>query len=229
MMPQIDMKYSNILHIRILYGLMGGILLICLGLFVSDIFTSEEESAVGKLSAFNSDYAFTITDLHCTPTLYEEEQLIEGLPDGVSAHAHINRYDVDIYTNNLDTAKDKRLVWVLVLQIFNVVAVAAVVVLVVVALISFYRTTKRGQIFPKKNVSLLLIIGLLLVLLSLSIDTGTYLERRLAADLLKNTQWMPQVRYTLHFLRIFFGLTLIFLSQIIRIGRELQEEQELTI
>ena len=40
---------------------------------------------------------------------------------------------------------------------------------------------------------------------------------------------MPQVRYTVHFMRIFFGLTLIFLSQIIRIGRELQEEQELTI
>ena len=73
------------------------------------------------------------------------------------------------------------------------------------------------------------ILLVLLVLLSLSIDTGTYLERRLAADLLKDTQWMPQVRYTLHFLRIFFGLTLIFLSQIIRIGRELQEEQELTI
>ena len=228
-MPQIDMKYSNILHIRILYGLMGGILLVCLGLFVSDIFSSEEEPAVGRLAALNSDYAFTITDLRPSPSLYDVEHPVEGLPEGVSAHAHVGRYDVDVYTNSPETAKDRRLRWVLVLQIFNVAAVAAIVVLVVVALVSFYRSTKRGQVFPTKNVALLWVIGLLLVALSLSIDTGTFLERRLAADLLSDTRWVPQVRYTVHFMRIFFGLTLIFLSQIIRIGRELQEEQELTI
>ena len=74
-----------------------------------------------------------------------------------------------------------------------------------------------------------LIIGLLLVLLSLSVDTQTYLERRLAHDLLAGSQWVPQTRYTIHFTRIFFGLTIIFLSQIIRIGREMQDEQELTV
>ena len=223
------MKHSNILRIRILYGLMGGILLICLGLFVRGIFGSEDEPGVGRLTAFNSEYAFTITDLRPSPALYEVEHPVEGLPEGVSAHTHINRYDVDVYTDNPETAKDRRLIWALLLQLFNVAAVAAIVVLVVVALVSFYRSTKRGQVFPTKNANLLLVIGVLLVALSLSIDTGSYLERCLAADLLKNTQWVPQVRYSVHFMRIFFGLTLIFLSQIIRIGCELQEEQELTI
>ena len=72
-------------------------------------------------------------------------------------------------------------------------------------------------------------IGILLVVSSLCTDTSTYLERTLALELLRDTAWMPEAHYTIHFTRIFFGLTLIFLSQIFRIGRELQEDQELTI
>jgi ketol-acid reductoisomerase len=59
--------------------------------------------------------------------------------------------------------------------------------------------------------------------------TGRALERTLALDLLHNTPWHPKAAYTIHFTRIFFGLTLIFLSQVFRIGRELQEDNELTI
>lgn len=223
------MKHNNILHVRMLYGLTGGILLICLGLFISDMYRYEEDPYKGKLPTFNSDYALMVTNLPCTPMLYQEEHPIEGLPEGMSANAYINRYDVNIYTNSETIDKEHILSWVLVLQIFNVVAIVAIVILVVVALISFYRSTTRGQVFPTKNVSLLLIIGVMLVLFSLSMDTRTYLERRMVYNLLRDTQWMPQVRYTIHFIRIFFGLTLIFLSQIIRIGRELQEEQELTV
>jgi hypothetical protein len=68
-----------------------------------------------------------------------------------------------------------------------------------------------------------------MLVISLCHDLSTYLERTLARDLLAGTQWQPQAHYTVHFTLIFFGLTIVFLSQIFRIGRELQEENELTI
>lgn len=223
------MKNNNITHVRALYGLFGGIMLICLGLFFSHIFYAEEEPLVGNLTAFNSRYAFTVTDLRSSAQLYAVEQPIEGVPDGLSAHAHVNRFDVDCYTDDELVGSDPRLHWATALQLFGVVALAAIVVLVVAALIIFYRSAKQGRVFPRKCVALLTVMGVLLVLLSFSIDTQTFLERRLARDLLAGTQWVPQARYTIHFTRIFFGLTIIFLSRIIRIGRELQEEQELTV
>jgi hypothetical protein len=223
------MRNSNIARVRTLYGLFGGILLVCLGLFFAHIFYAEEEPLVGNLTAFNSRYAFTVTDLRSSAPLYAVEQAIEGMPEGISAHAHVNRFDVDCYTDDEVVGSDPRLHWATALQLFGVVALAAIIVLVVVALITFYRSAKQGRVFPRKCVVLLLAIGLLLVVLSLSVDTQTYLERRLACDLLAGTQWMPQARYTIHFTRIFFGLTIIFLSQIIHIGREMQEEQELTV
>ena len=151
------------------------------------------------------------------------------MPEGISAHTHVNRFDIDCYTDDALIGSDPRLRWAAALQLFEVAALVAIVVLVVVALISLYRSAKQGRVFPRKVVALLLVIGLLLVALSLSVDTQTFLERRLAHDLLLGTQWVPQARYTIHFTRIFFGLTIIFLSQIIRIGRELQDEQELTV
>ena len=223
------MKNNNIAHVRALYGLFGGILLVCLGLFFAHIFYAEEEPLVGNLTAFNSRYAFTVTDLRSSAPLYAVEHAIEGVPDGISAHAHVNRFDVDCYTDDELVGSDPRLHWATALQLFGVVALAAIVVLVMVALITFYRSAKQGRVFPRRCVTLLLVIGLLLVVLSLTVDTQTYLERRLAHDLLANTSWVPQASYTIHFTRIFFGLTIIFLSQIIRIGRELQDEQELTV
>ena len=154
-------KNNNITHVRLLYGLFGGILLISLGLFFSHIFYPEEMSLVGELKAFNSDYAFTVTDLRSSSPLYAVEHPVEGMPEGISAHAHVNRFDIDCYTDNAVIVADPRLHWASALQLFSVAALLAVVVLVVVALISFYRSAKQGRIFPRKSVILLLVIGLL--------------------------------------------------------------------
>ena len=75
----------------------------------------------------------------------------------------------------------------------------------------------------------LLVAGILLVAISLCVDTGAYLERTLARDLLAGTEWQPKASFTIHFTLIFFGLAVIFISQIFRIGREMQEEQDLTV
>ncbi len=223
------MKTNYIKRIRIVYSLYGGILLICCGLFFSNIISSEDTPQVGGIASHDSDYAFTITNLIAAGPLNTDEHPIENTPAGVKAHAHISHFDMDFYTRDEAIRNDARIGWIVALQAFQIVCFAAIIVLVVITLISFYRSAKNGHVFPERKITLLLVIGILLVVSSLSTDTGTYLERTLALDLLRDTQWKPEAHYTIHFTRIFFGLTLIFLSQIFRIGRELQEDHELTI
>jgi len=223
------MKTNYIKHIRIVYSLFAGILLICCGLFFGDIITSEDTPQVGGIAAHNSDYAFTITNLVASGRLNSEEHPIENTPAGVKAHAHISHFDMDFYTRDESIRNDARIGWIVALQVIQIVCFIAIFVLVVITLYSFYLSAKKGHVFPERKISLLLVIGILLVVSSLCADTGTYLERTLAFDLLHDTPWQPEAHYTIHFTRIFFGLTLIFLSQIFRIGRELQEDHELTI
>lgn len=223
------MRTNYIKHIRIVYSLFAGILLICCVLFFSNIITSEDTPQVGGIAKHNSDYAFTITNLNAGVPLYNNEHPIENTPAGIKAHAHISQFDMDFYTRDEATRNDARIGWIMALQAVQIICFTAIIVLVIITLITFYRSAKQGHVFPEKKISLLLIIGILLVVLSLCTDTSTYLERTLALELLRDTAWMPEAHYTIHFTRIFFGLTLIFLSQIFRIGRELQEDQELTI
>lgn len=223
------MKNKNINRLRVLYAMFAGILLVCLGLFVSDVIGPDESPQFGGLSTPESPYAFTVTDLKTAGALRHAERPIDSISPNMQAHAHIGRFDIDFYTKDPAITSDPRITWVLVLQSVMVATAAAIVVLVAVLLVSLYRSTKQGRVFPKRNSALLMIVGVLMVAMSLCRDTATYLERTLASDLLSGTQWQPQAHYTLHFTLIFFGLTLVFLSQIFRIGRELQEEHELTI
>lgn len=223
------MKNNSIRHIHILYGLFAGILIACIGLFFSNVFLFEQPSIVGRFTDAGREYEFRITALDANTGLYEREHSVTPLPDDITAHTHITRYDVDICTDAKTIGNDPRLVWVNVLQIFCIAAIIAIIVLTAVTLILFYRSAKRGRIFPAKRISLLVVIGFLLTFASLGLDFSTYLERSLAYDLLQHTEWQPQAHFTLHFTRIFFGLTLIFLAEVFRIGRRLQDEQELTI
>lgn len=223
------MKTKYLKSIRLLYTLYACILFACLGLFISNVISAEEKPQMAALTTPNIGIAFSITDLHADLPLYAVEQDIEGMPKGITAHAHINRFDVDVVSDPDNILHRSRLNWVLALQLFEICVFASIIILVVLTLVSFYKSAKQGHVFPNKKVTNILIIGVLLVVMSLCLDTSAYLERTLAYDLLSHTQWLPQVHFTIHFTRIFFGLTLIFLSQIFRIGRELQEEHELTI
>ena len=225
----IMMNNKFLAQLKLLYSIIAGILLVCVALFVVGVVSTEESPQAGGLSTAESPYAFSITDLRTDNTMHDMEQPIDLTGKSVKAHAHINRFDMDFYTRDRQVTGDPRITWVLVLQTFVVAAMAAIFVLVGITLVSLYRSAKRGHPFPARNASLLMVAGILLVVISLCVDTGAYLERTLARDLLQGTQWQPQASFTIHFTLIFFGLAVIFISQIFRIGHELQEEQELTV
>lgn len=222
------MKTSNIKRIRIIYSLFAGILLICLGLFLFNVISAAEQLQMAHLGGpKNNEYAFSITDLHADTPLFAQEHAIDSLPSGYRAHAHVSRFTADFY-GNLDKS-DPRIMWVTILQWFNSIAFVSIIVLAVIVLISFYRSAQKGHVFPKKQVTMLSVIGLLILISSITGDTSSFIERTVASDLLQGSAWQPQVLFEIHMGRIFFGLTLIFISQIFRIGYEMQEEQEYTI
>lgn len=225
------MKTNNIRRIRLLYSLFAGILLVFIGLFFCNVISAAEEpiSLPNNNKAVHGDFLFAITDLHASPELYNQEYVVEGTDSNMTAVAHVKNYVVDFFPDSNISDKNPRLMCAYYLQFFEFLSYAAIFILVIIVLVSFYRSTKQGRIFPTKQTSLLLVIGLLIIASSISIDTRCYLECLAAADLLQGTEWKPSVFFGIHFSRLFFGLTVIFLSQIIRIGREMQEEQELTI
>ena len=63
------MKTNYIKHVRIVYSLFAGILIICFGLFFSNIISSEDTPQMSAIASPNSDYAFTITNLNAAPEL----------------------------------------------------------------------------------------------------------------------------------------------------------------
>lgn len=222
-------KKATITRIRTLYAIFISVIAVCIALFFLNVFTSADPIEVANLGENKSDYGMLITDLQSGPKLYHQNFDVDGLPEGLSANAKVSRYDIGIIADNVEALPTGKAAWCMWLQIVCVLAGMAMTVLVVMALISFYIYTRRGKVFPKKNITWLTWAGALMILMSLGMDIGTYLERSIAFDLLQQSQWVPAAKVSIHITRILFGLTIIFMAEIFKIGRDIQEEQELTI
>lgn len=202
---------------------------LCVGLFFFNVFTVADPLGWAIWDNHNKDYSVCITDLPSASTLHGRSFEVEQMPDGLSANAYVNRFDVVVATDNEQLLQTSKSTWCTGLQVFCVLAGIAMTVLVVMALISFYINVRRGRIFPKKNIKWLTWAGILMIAMSLGMDISTAIERSLAAQLLAGSDWQPFSAVSIHVTRIIFGLTIIFLAEIFAIGRDMQEEQELTI
>ena len=212
-----------------LYAIFIGVMAVCIGLFFFNIINPADPLLLVPQEGQNKDYGVIITDLHSSPELYSRGHNVDGLAEGLEATATVRTFDVNITCDNsqmLDAGKARWCMW---LQVFCVLAAIAMTILFVMALISFYINVRRGKVFPKKNIAWLAWAGVLMIVMSLSMDVSTYLERTLALDLLADSSWKPQVAVQIHHTRLVFGLAIIFMAEVFKIGREMQEEQELTI
>ena len=222
-------KKGTITRIRTLYAVFIGIIALCIGLFFLNVFTAADPIEMANLGDSNGDYGLLITDLGSSPQLYQRDFAVSGLPDGLSAKAKVSRFDVGISADDMQSLPSGKAMWCMWLQVFCVLAMAAMVVLLVMAIISFYIYVRRGKVFPKRNITWLTWAGVLMIAMSLGMDLSAYLERSMAFDLLCGTDWVPAAPVSIHITRILFGLTIIFMAEIFKIGRDIQEEQELTI
>lgn len=222
-------KKAAITRIRTLYAIFIGVIALCIGLFFFNIINPADPLLTVQTDGQDQDYGVIITDLHSSPELYRQSHDVEGLPEGMEATATVRTFDVDITGDDSQQLASSKANWCMWLQLFCILAGIAMTILIVMALISFYINVRRGKVFPKKNIAWLAWAGVLMIVMSLGMDVSTYLERTLALDLLAGSSWEPQVTVQIHHTRIVFGLTIVFLAEIFKIGREMQEEQELTI
>lgn len=222
-------KKAAITRIRTLYAIFIGVMVMCIGLFFLNIINPADPLLTVQADGHDKDYGVIITDLHSSPGLYRQSHDVDGLPEGIEATATVRSFDVNITSDDsrqLDSSKARWCMW---LQVFCVLAGIAMTILIVMALISFYINVRRGKVFPKKNIAWLAWAGVLMIVMSLGMDVSTYLEQSLALELLADSTWEPQVTVQIHHTRIVFGLTIVFMAEIFKIGRQMQEEQELTI
>lgn len=222
-------KKAAITRIRTLYAIFIGVTVLCIGLFFLNIINPADPLLTVQADGHDKDYGVIITDLHSSPGLYRQSHDVDGLPEGIEAAATVRSFDVNITSDDsrqLDSSKARWCMW---LQVFCVLAGIAMTILIVMALISFYINVRRGKVFPKKNIAWLAWAGVLMIVMSLGMDVSTYLEQSLALEMLADSTWEPQVTVQIHHTRIVFGLTIVFMAEIFKIGRQMQEEQELTI
>ena len=221
-------KNSRIARIRTLYAILLGVIAVFIGLFISNVVSAADPLAVTNFGDLSKDYGVIITDLH-RPAGGGQQVAVSGLGDSLSATVYTNTFDVTVASDNEQLLNPSKANWCFWLQVIRVVAFVLMIIFFVVPLISFYINVRRGKVFPKKNIRWLTWAGILMILMSLCMDACTWIEQSLAADLLAGTDWEPATSTPIHIGRIVFGVTIIFMAQIFYIGREMQEEQELTI
>lgn len=222
-------KKSAIARIRTLYVILLAFVAVCVGLFIFNVVNSADPLGLDVAMHERDAVGLMITDLRSSTDLYHHPHTVDGMPEGLSAVANVKTYDVSIITPDEDAINVGRVQWCMWLQVFVVVAGLAMVALFIMSLISFYINVRRGKVFPKKNITWLAWAGVLMITMTLCMDISAYLERTLAYELMHGSAWQPAQGISIHFTRIFFGLTIIFIAEIFKIGRDMQEEQELTI
>ena len=221
-------KKSAIARIRTLYVILLTVVAVCVGLFIFNVVTSADPLELDVAMHERDSYGVMITDLRSSSDLYHQPHTVDGMANGLEAVANVKTFDVSIMAAD-EEIEQGRAVWCVWLQVFEVVAALAMVTLIIISLISFYINVRRGKVFPKKNITWLAWAGVLMIAMTLSMDISTYIERSLACELLAGSAWQPMHGVSIHFSRILFGLTIIFMAEIFKIGRDIQEEQELTI
>lgn len=224
-------KKNKMLRMWVLYGLFLGIILLCAGLFFFNVVTGGDNYHLDNLEhQFQNDntYGLIITDLYRTDNAYRYDTPVPS-PEGLQLQARTNSFDLLLTTQDMARVDGSRMRWVMALQRVAVLCMAFIFGLVLVLMVKMFLNIRRGRLFNKGSVRLIGLIGIMVIVFTLSLDTSTYLERLEAYALLKDTAWEPMHDYTLHATRLFVGLIVLFLSETLRVGMDMQEEQDLTI
>lgn len=221
------MKSNKMLRMWVLYALFVGIALSCVGLFLLNVCAGSDGYHLDNLEQeLRRDHqqGLIITDLVLAGNPYEYDTRVTP-----ALQARTNTFDLLVTTDDAELIEEPLLRWTMLLQVLAVVCMGVILVLVAVLMVRMFRSIRQGRLFRKGGMGLLSAVGLVAVVLTLSLDTSTYLERQLAYRLLEGTEWEPVRGFTLHVTRLFCGLIVLFVAEVLRIGYAIQEDQDLTI
>lgn len=225
-------KNNKMSRMWILYGVFFSIVALCLVLFFNNLITSEDSYHLSRIEKELHERhlsAVVVTGLKTTDSPYHYNIEVDTLADGSIVKARINSFDIALTSTNEGITDNSLLQWAMWLQMLSAIAAVVIFVAVIVLMVSFYKAIKAGRVFQRCYIRWIALIGVLMIVMSLSLDISLMLERDYAHQLLAHTEWDTQHRLTLHFTRLFFGTIVLFFAETLNIGYKMQEEQDLTI
>ena len=154
---------------------------------------------------------------------------VAGTEEGVTATARVSAYDVSFIRSDSQPIKNKYATWAAALGIGETVCLMAACLLGIFCAISFINSIKRDEKFSKRFIKALTWTGLMIIISAVLPTCGHVLQSLVLRDMLPNTQNLVHLRIHVEVTRLFFGIVILFLSQMLRINYDLKEEQELTI
>lgn len=223
---------SKMLRMWVLYGLFFAVVVFCAGLFLFNVVSSGDAYHLDNLEQQlkkDNIHGLIITNLIRTDNVFHYDQPVETAAGMPQIQARTNTYDVLISSTDESQLQAGTMRWVMALQIVATISLLSIFVMLAIMLVGLFKAIRKGRVFRKQLVKWLWIIGLFVIVMTLSLDTSTYLERQVAYTLLQGTAWEPMHEYTLHVTRLFVGIIVLFMAEILRIGMAMQEEQDLTI
>lgn len=105
----------------------------------------------------------------------------------------------------------------------------AIVVMMFLIIGSLRRSIREERSLERRNVGLLRAIGALTIFVELLQDTTAWIMARRAAGVLAGTQYTVDTQLHISYSTIITGILILFAAEVFAIGRNLSEEQRLTI
>lgn len=226
-------KNKKLKRLWALYGTFLVIVMITLGLFLSDVLITNDRADLAEFRAQQESLNLTAmrsTDLKSAASEYIFDIPIENPNDSaVMLLARVNGYDIVISTADDQKLESPYQTLTFIFQCIWVSCLVLVFVFVFVILYSFYKSIKQGTVFQKKNIRWITLIGVLFLVMTLSIDIAKYFEHQYVLQFLEGTSVEVDGRFYINFVRILSGLLILFVAELFKIGSDIQEEQDLTI
>jgi hypothetical protein len=222
-------------HLRIIYAVFIGLLLLCIGLFLTEVISSDDyytfDRVNERLLGDKTNASFVmVTDIRNKANSTAHDFVIDNPADTTLAiSAHVNRIDVSVLSTDESRLSSPLATTAIVLQFATVLILLVIFIFIFLELRSLYKSFKQGKIFQKKSIRYLKVIAIALILMSLCIDFAKYCELQYIKPFLESTDIVANTGFTLHFVRLMFGLVILFIAEIFHIGIQMQEDQDLTI
>ncbi len=119
--------------------------------------------------------------------------------------------------------------WIYLLTMLGPVLHLATIILMFLIINSLRRSIREERTLEERNVWRLRAIGVLVIVAELIQDSvNCYMARR-AATMLEGSNYMVDTSFNVSYSMIIMGIMVIFAAEVFAIGRNLSEEQRLTI
>lgn len=119
--------------------------------------------------------------------------------------------------------------WIYALMILSALTYPAIIVLMFCIIRSVRISIREDKPLGNADAILLRTIALLTILSELFNSIGSWMMTHRAAEVLTNTAYAVDTAFHLNYGTLIMGILLLFAAEVFKIGRDLSEEQRLTI